>query len=141
MNYELAITKRESRIDKWDDVDYTTLPIEDLLPLRENWTSIFSFLGEKEAVMRRKYLLAEKARKRAFMEAKIKHIESGMTATKAESHAELDIQGKREHEIEMESEYHLYRNRRESAKEIISSLGQLIGVVRQEREQTQFQKG
>lgn len=142
LDYEKSLALLNDRIEeRWGQMQFnSSVDINSLLDARTHFTSLFSFLGEAEAAAYRNYQLAEKARKRAFIEAKIKHLEAGDNATVSATKAELDIEDLINEEVERESDYKLVRFRRESAKETLSTLAQLIGVVRQELEHTQFQK-
>lgn len=143
IDYDKIIDALEKRIEqRWGQLEFnSSIDINSLLDARTYYTGLYSFLGEKEAALRYEYQTAEKMRKRAFIEEKIKFLKEGNSATKAEALAENEINEFRDKEIEAESQYHLYRLRRESAKEVIAMLAQLISFVKQEREQTQFQKG
>lgn len=140
-NYETSIQLLEKRIEeRWGQTEFnSSLDIHSLLDARTHFTSLYAFLGEKEASCYREYKLAEKARKRAYMESKATHMESGDNGTVSGTKAELDIQDKYDSEIEAESEYKLWRFRRESVNETLSTLGQLISFLKQERGQSDNQ--
>lgn len=140
-NYEESITLIEKRIEeRWGNMEFNaSLDINSLADARSHFTALYAFLGEKMSTLYREHKLQERERKRAYIDAKIKYMDTPhkMSATKADAMAEKDIHEYYEKEIELDSEHRLYKSRREACNETMSLLMQLISIVKSDGSQSE----
>jgi len=132
--------------DLFDDLDLsdTTLPIETLIKARMYYVHLKEYYNELIGGAKREMRIAELNRKieEAELKNKYKEEHSGErgVVSNAEVYAELNSKEAKLAEFDAEEFYETTKARRDSLGEKISAIAQVIGVMRQELEQTQFQR-